>query len=59
MDNNENTLETDPDFLNKVLSITRSQLHRMMSVNTELEALLLREQEKNKELAERLKRAEK
>lgn len=59
MDNNENTLENDPDFLNKVLSITRNQLQRMMSVNTELEALLLREQEKNKELTERLKRSEK
>lgn len=59
MDNSENILEKDPNFLRRVLAITRNQLQRMMSLNAEFEALLAREQEKTKELEERLKKFEK
>lgn len=59
MDNSENILEKDPNFLRRVLAITRTQLQRMMSLNAEFEALLAREQEKTKELEERLKKLEK
>jgi hypothetical protein len=54
MDKQDGLTQNDSDFMSKLLTVTRNQLYRMISLNAELEVLLLQEQDKVAKLAEQL-----